>query len=39
MENDPHQLKNLAGDANYKDVQAELAKLIGEYKDQHGLPK
>lgn len=33
MENDPHQLKNLAHDPQYADVTAKMSALIQKYKD------
>ena len=33
MENDPHQLKNLAHDPKYADVVAKMSALIQKYKD------
>ena len=32
MDNDPHQLKNLAHDPRYADVTAQMAGLIQQYK-------
>ena len=32
MENDPHQLKNLAHDPKYADVAAKMSNLLKQYK-------
>jgi len=37
FENDPHELKNLAGDPQYSQVEAELAALVREYREQYGV--
>lgn len=35
-ENDPHELTNLAGDPRYAEVERRLARLVAEYRREHG---
>jgi iduronate 2-sulfatase len=39
MEQDPHQMKNLAHEPEYAETCVRLSALIKEYQEKHGLPK
>jgi hypothetical protein len=39
MEQDPHQMKNLAHESEYAETCAGLSALIKEFQAKHGLPK